>query len=394
MKKLHLIKEAFIATLIVLIITYLISFIPLSLEYGKALHQGFADFDIYDLYYSGKARQNIIRDTSIVLVELGADRLEIADQINSLSLYHPKIIAIDATFENSKDSLGDMKFSEAIKNKPNLVFAYGFDKTGVSPNFFYKETDSSAAGYIDFSSRPEYSVIRTYIPFYKKDGKEYEAFTTSIARLVNPGCYQKLKKRNNNEELINYTGNLNNYFTITKNELYNPDSLQLEKLIRGKLVLLGFFMKDYPLVMEDLYYSPLNERVSGKSFPDIYGVVVHANILSMILDGKYATLASTTTAYIFAFLITMLLYYYFISQFHKKSHPSHGKFLLIQFLAILFVLYLFLQFYNWFLFKVPLEPVLIAMVLSLEMLGLYKNLALRLHKKYHYKTVFTHKHII
>ena len=117
MKKLHFLKEAFIATLIVLIITYLISFIPLSLEYGKALHQGFADFDIYDLYYSGKGKPNIIGDTDIVLVELGADRSEIADQINLLSPYHPKIIALDATFENPRDSLGDIKIGPGYKQQ-------------------------------------------------------------------------------------------------------------------------------------------------------------------------------------------------------------------------------------------------------------------------------------
>lgn len=145
--------------------------------------------------------------------------------------------------------------------------------------------------------------------------------------------------------------------------------------------------------MDDLHYSPLNERVSGKSFPDMYGVVVHANILSMILNGRYASLASKLTSYFFAFLITFLLNLYYISQINKKKHPAHAKFILVQFLVILLILYLFLMIYNWFLFKVSLGPIMISMVLSLELLGLYKTIALWLHKKYRYQTIFTYKHI-
>jgi hypothetical protein len=58
--KIQVLKESIIATIILLLITWLISFIPWSLEYGKALHQGFADFDIYDLYYTGKDKQNTV----------------------------------------------------------------------------------------------------------------------------------------------------------------------------------------------------------------------------------------------------------------------------------------------------------------------------------------------
>src|SRR5436190_21814580 len=103
-KKIQVLKESIVATTILLLVTYFISFIPWSLEYGKALHQGFADFDIYDLYYTGKDKQNTRRDPNIVLVQLGETRDEIAGQIDTISKYHPKIIAIDAFFEAPKEN--------------------------------------------------------------------------------------------------------------------------------------------------------------------------------------------------------------------------------------------------------------------------------------------------
>jgi CHASE2 domain-containing sensor protein len=395
MKRLQILKESTLATCVAIVIAYCISFIPLSLEYFKALRQGFADFDLYDLNYSNQQKNNLVQDTSIVVIGIGNDRSEIADQLNLITAYSPKVIGIDASFEEPRDSLDDLKLSEALKGKPNIVLAYGFTPGNqLVPDFFYKESNNGETGYIDFSNRPKYSVIRSYVPFSDITGNKLESFTSCITHIDNPEKYEVLKRRHNNEELINYTGNLDNYLNCSWDEVKSLDPVQLRRLIQGKIVLLGFFIKDPPLVMDDLYYSPLNERVSGKSFPDMYGVIVHANILSMIMSGRYIKVASPFLSYLFAFLIALSLNYYFISRFHKHAHPGHGKFLLIQFLSILLILYFFLQLYSWFSFQVPLGPIMLAMVLTLETLGIYKNIALWLHKKNKYKTIFTHKHII
>src|SRR5205085_12579780 len=116
-----------------------------------------------------------------------------------------------------------------------------------------------------------------------------------------------------------------------------------------------------------------------------------ANILSMILNDDYTFQASDFTRYILACVIIFLFLYYMLSQYRLKPHPKHGKFLLIQFLLVILMLYLFLEVFNLFLIKVPLLPIMIALVLCVELLGVYKNIALWLHKKYNYKTVFAHK---
>jgi CHASE2 domain-containing sensor protein len=394
----QLIKESLVATILTLSITYAISFIPLSLEYGKALHQGFADFDIYDLYYSGKHMHNVKRDPDIILIETGADRSEIADQINLLNTYNPKVIGVDIFFDKPSDSAGDLKLNRALHAKSNIVFAKRFDnKAGFIPNFFCNQGSRDKCGHANFVGH-EFSVIRSYSPCFEIEGEKQFAFTTYLAEMFNPESYQRLLNRNNKLELINYVGNLESFTTFTKEELmeYHLGD-QLQNIINDKVVMLGFFVKDShqkPLILEDLHFTPLNERVSGKSYPDMYGVVVHANILSMVLSGKYATLVPIFPTYLIAILITWAFNFYIISRFQKKAHPSHGKLLIIQFLGILVMLYFFLQIFNWFLIKVPLEPIMIALVLSLEMLGLYKSLALWLHKRFKYQSVFTHKRII
>ena len=394
----QLIKESLLATIVTLSITCAISFIPLSLEYGKALHQGFADFDIYDLYYSGRHKHNVKRDPNIILIETGADRSEIADQINLLNTCNPKVIGLDIFFDKASDSAADLKLNQALHAKTNMVFARRFEnKAGFIPNIFCNQTGKDNCGHANFVGH-EFSVIRSYSPCFEIDGEKQYAFTSYLAEIYDPNSFKRLLHRNNNLELINYVGNLESFTTFSKEELIEYHlSEQLQNIIKDKIVLLGFFVKDTqqnPFILRDLHFTPLNERVSGKSFPDMYGVVVHANILSMVLSGKYATLASTFSTYLIAIVLTWAFNFYIISRFQKKAHPSHGKLLLIQFLGILVILYIFLQIFNLFLFKVPLEPIMIAMVLSLEMLGLYKSLALWLHKHLKYQTVFTHKRII
>lgn len=285
--KAGVLKESVIATVILLLVTYLISFIPWSLEYGKALHQGFSDFDIYDLYYSGKNKQNTKRDANIVLVQIDTGRAEIAQQIELLSNYNPKVIAVDALFENLSEN--DSDILHTLHSKQNLVFLNRNSDTGLVSNIFYNEPQK--CGYGNFIGK-KYAVIRTFYPSKEFNGKKYDAFPACIARLTDSESYEILARRNNNQELINYTGNIESYTSFSADELIQYHLAgELNKIIRNKIVLLGYFVKDTShLVLEDLHYTPLNDVVSGKSYPDMYGVVIHANILSMILSRHYPIL--------------------------------------------------------------------------------------------------------
>jgi signal transduction histidine kinase len=350
------IKKAFVVTVLVLAANYSINSIPFSLQLGKSFYHGLADFDIYDLYYYNRSNHNLVEEKQITIVELGADRSEIADQLAIIRKYKPKVIALDATLEEPKESSTDEKFLKEAVRTPNLVYAYGFnDKRIPVPNIF--NADSTSLGYVDLTSNPD-AVIRTYSPFVTIDSKQHEAFTSVIARKANPQKYEQLKLRDNDEELVNYVGNIDNFLTLTRDDLKTLDSSQLETLVKNKIVLIGFFVKNSASVMEDLHYTPLNNKITGKNVPDMYGVVIHANILSMILNGNFATLATDATIYISAFLLIFFLNLHFISRFTKAFTPNYLQFLAIQFAIIFLALPLFLLIYDSFLLKIRLQPIM------------------------------------
>lgn len=399
MKGFYLIKESLLATVMILIITFSVSYIPIKFEFTKPIRQGFLGFDIYDLYYSGR-HLNPNRDTNIVIVEIGGDRATIAYQINLIQKYSPAVIGIDAVFEKEKEGglLDNIKLLQAISQSNNIIFANRYDIDSVTgkpkfiSNFFDRENDHIQSGYFNLLGN-QFSVIRNYQPFLKAGDSVYSSFTSAIAKMFSPDRFNKLKKRNRKLEVINYKGNLESYTSLTNEQLLHADTTgQLGSLLTKKIVLLGYFVKDKPLVIDDLHFSPLNEEIAGKNYPDMYGVVIHANILSMILKGNYVNQASGFVSYLLAGLITFLFLLFILSRYKKRKHPKHYWLLLAQFAVVLFVLYLFLMVFNWFQVKVPLLPIMISLALCVELLDIYKMIALRLHKnkKYGFKTVFYH----
>ena len=399
-KRFHLIRESVLATLLTLTITFCISFIPIKFEFARPIRQGFLGFDIYDLFYSGNNLNNTKHDPNIILVEIADDRKAIADQINLIQKYAPAVLGIDAVFQNKGEPVADTKLMQAFNHSNNIIFSSEFDINHVTGqltlvrSFFEKKNTHYQSGFTNFWGSPV-SVIRNYPPFYKVGDSTYLAFTSVIIKKISPEKFKKLRERNNESEIINYTGNLESYTSITKEELQLYAATgQLDSLLARKIVLLGYFVKDKSLVINDLYFSQLNEQVAGKSLPDMYGVVIHANILSMILNENYASQSSDLLAYICAGIIVFLFLLFMLWRYKKAKHPKHGWFLLIQSFLILGILFIFLLVYEWFYIKISPLPIIIALVLSVELLSVYKDIALWLHKKYGYYTVFNYRHIL
>ena len=160
-------------------------------------------------------------------------------------------------------------------------------------------------------------------------------------------------------------------------------------MFNNKIILLGYFAKYPPFIPDDLYFSPLNDPAQKIRTPDMYGIVIHANILSMILDGNYAKIASKLTSFLIAFFLIFLFLLCMIYLYSENDLPSYSKILLIQLLVILLVLFFLLEVYNIFLWKTPLLPVLISLIICIEVLGIYKIIARWLHKKTGYKTAYS-----
>jgi len=394
-----LIKEAAVATILITGIMVPLAILPLKSEFVKPIRQELDDFDIYDLFYTGKNNAHPgIKDSNIFLVQAGDERSKIADQINKIKSLQPAVIGIDLSFENDKEPLGDIMLKTAILGDSNIVPGYSLDrgldnKATIKEDFLPKEYLYKQGGYMNFPYHDNFSVLRNFIPFFSERDTEHVAFTVRVAEKFIPGITRKLKERHNQSETINYYGNTEYYLNYTADEFDKYFRNNQLGFFKGKIILLGYFSGSADSSkgrIEDMFFSPMNQRPSGKSYPDIYGVVIHANILSMVIKQHdyikvFPIWASFLFAVITSFLVNLMVLYLY-KRFH---HPYHVWFFFMEILAVICLVYFFIKIYDWFNVKVALLPMLLAIVLTAELFDLYKMAAKYLNRRYYYQTMFS-----
>ena len=401
MKTLQLIKEAILATLCITVVAILISLIPLKSDFVGPIKQELDDFDIYDLFYSGKDTTHPgDKDPNIFIIQAADDRLQIAEQIKKIKSLQPAVIGVDLSFEDNKEPVGDIKLKEELFSDSLIVPGFTVEndrndknhKLIIKEKFLPNEYLMKNGGFINFPYAKDYSVIRFFHPFYTGDGVSYSSFAVRIAEIFSPAALNKIRKRNNDLEPINYYGNSEYYLNYTGDEFEkNFEGQQLGNL-KGKIVLLGYFANkgDNNAKAEDMFFSPLNTNPKLRNFRDIYGVIIHANIISMILsEHDYITVLPRWASYFIGAILSILMNCLILYVYKKYKEPYHILFFVIELLVTISVVFLFIELYKWFNFKTPLLPIVLFIVLSIQMFDLYKMVARYFDKQFKYKTIFS-----
>ncbi|MBA4145391.1 MAG: hypothetical protein C0523_06495, partial [Cytophaga sp.] len=109
--------------------------------------------------------------------------------------------------------------------------------------------------------------------------------------------------------------NVSNYptmfYTVDADQLLRGEVLP--ELFKDKIVLLGY-LGDYigDPAWEDKFFTPLNKKVAGRANPDMFGLVLHANAVTMILNEDYINELPEWGKYGIAFLVCLLTVALFI----------------------------------------------------------------------------------
>ncbi len=312
MKKIFKLKFLGI-TITVFVIIWLLTFIPINLGFFNPLKNALYDFDVNDIVFS-KLSPEKSADTNIVIVNIGyLNRPQLAELITKIKSYKPKVVGLDILFRENKEPIGDSLLSEAIKLDDNTVIVNklsGYDEEkqiyDTLTTSINKFKNFSYSGFANFPSKAgsNLTTIRLFKPEAKFKDSTIDAFSTEIVKLFDKKSYDKLIKRNKNFETINYRGNADKFYYVDGTNIDNLDNLDF---LKDKIVLLGF-LGEYPSqkILEDIFYTPLNENYAGKTYPDMYGVVIHANIISMILNKSYINTLPTWIEVLLAMIICYL----------------------------------------------------------------------------------------
>ena len=341
----------------------------------------FKDFTLTDLYYSKMKNQDSISAKPIMLIGIDtSSRKDIAFLLEHVNTGSPKVIGLDVSFPDQKEAATDSLLRNTLQRIPNLVVPYAgkFDELSeeIRNNEFFGAKNS---GYVNMvADNPQFSTIRYYYPFQKGQS----SFTSSIIKQFDPSLLGGLEKRADKKTDIKYFGNLQNFQFMTFSEAMDssPDTFA------GKIVLLGYLgvtpNVSRASIDEDKFYTPLNPRLSGRSYPDMYGVVIHANILRMALDKDFVIDVPAWLNWTLAFLVSWMLIPIFCRWYIHAPMWWHLNTKLVQIGLSILLVFLTIWMYASLNIKLDSSPILFPVLLLVDLILFYDALVKFLRKKF------------
>ncbi|RKR14652.1 CHASE2 domain-containing sensor protein [Maribacter vaceletii] len=383
-----LFKEAFFCMLFSFLILGVIALIGLNISFFSPFEDAFKDFSYLDLYYTEKLEEKEEHvNENIFLVNVDKiNRKEISLLLKAVAEQKPKVIGVDVIFKELKDPVLDNFLSESLQKK-NVVTTYAFTNSGIDLSNEFIRNENATEGYTNFSFTSKSSVIRSFQGIKKENDTTYLSFGLAVAKkFYGNNWNSSIEKQLYTERTINYEANRDGFFVLEYKDLMNQESISI---LKDKIVLLGYLgdAKTHFLDLEDKHFTPMNKKFVGKSSPDTFGIVIHANIINMLITNNFINEVPNWVV----MLVTLLLSYLALSYFiwlNKKQLASY--ILRLNILRIIFVI-----FFIWFsllLFKnqilLKTAPIIAVVVFSVSLIGYYKKLVHYLNKKFKWKGYF------
>ena len=353
--------------------------------------EAFSDMEVTDVVFS-QLRDDPVAEDRVLLVNMGTvPRPDIGIMLQIISQYNPKVIGVDSFFYFPKeDSLGDAILEEGLASVENLVMASkliydpetdAFDSLALSWPQFSQYGETAFVNLItDAKEQEDLKMCREFFPKQMVGEQEEIAFAAKLASYLDPEAAERFLERGNDVETVNYRGNVLDYgatkfgtkfFALDVQDVFEENFTP--DLIEDKIVIfcfLGKYLGDRES-FEDKFYTPLNEKYIGRAFPDMYGGVIHANIVSMILNEDYINALDDNIEIILAIILCFLNVALFSLIYRKLPRWYDGLTKLFQLLEIGFLIGLMLYLLDIYSFKIELGLALFAVALCGDGLEVY-----------------------
>jgi CHASE2 domain-containing sensor protein len=366
------------------------------------ISQALGEFELTDYVFS-KFRDQPNPDKRIVIVNLSqATRRELGQAVSIISQHKPKVIGIDGFFNceggfydtlncpQLKDTLGNMMLANAITEAGNVVLVSRllqsratvdadlidvYDSVEYSDPMYMANAHGAFANLVtEASYQEDVKICRSFIPKVNVNGKDMLAFSVRMAMMYDSAKTKRFLARDNEEEIINFLGNINipnvkvkslrdkmsnvsdfnaicyaiDWWDFIDNK-YDPSIFENSVVILGYL---GNYLGD--AAWEDKFFTPLNSKVAGRANPDMFGPVIHANIVAMILNEDYIDGISFNTQIVIAVLmcfLNVLLFFWIDTKFPMLFD---GLSVVLQIVEIVLVSGLIIAVFNSYNVKLDL----------------------------------------
>ncbi|MDW8133454.1 MAG: CHASE2 domain-containing protein [Bacteroidia bacterium] len=272
-------------------------------------------WDIRDLIYRRLPPQS--PDTQIVIVDIAKlNRAALAQLLKRLAMADPLIIAIDAVFptplSGEEDSLWQKALCEVSVNVPvclaaTLDLRKPIEEAPVQSVSMTAFTQCVEQAYANMITYEPYApkTVREFIPYTVSDSDTHYSLGLRVALALDPSLLGELPNLIGKVP-IRYLGNLEHFYYLSGEEVLRDTNLP--NWLQNKALFLGL-VDPLKLTLEDIFFTPLNAAFLRQDFPDMYGVVIHANITSMLRHRRFYEIIPKIWAVLLLGLFHLFLFF-------------------------------------------------------------------------------------
>lgn len=398
-----LLYHGLIFSLLSTLLLFILHHLPVNQLFIDPFSEAIKNHDVMDIAISkfrNHEQAELFDDKVFIINSEVTNRKEIAAAIKFLQHRKVQGIGLDLIFDTLHQNEADTILASVLGNK-NIVMGYTFNENhdhGQGTNHKHNSiidlksdiffTAKVEQGYVNLGSNDGFSV-RAFEPFHEVEGKRLPSFGVSLASIAKPEVISQLEQRNNKIEWINFKriqpGAVNRIYPINSKAVVHYAYSSIGQFLRDtsafakdyfkdKIVLIGFNGEhSKALSMKDRYFTPLNEVYHGRSLPDMHGVVIHANIISMLLHNEYIDEVSEKFLYLISFIVFLLNYYLFEKISTKRYFLMIAIVRSIQIVQFILLFTSCIVLMAYFNIKVGFILMITAVILSYELYEFYEH---------------------
>lgn len=383
-------KDAFFGTIFLSAFMALLNLTP-SFDHLDPISDALRDYETTDIVFS-TLQDEPIPDTNITLVNIAClNRASIGKMLEIIGKHKPAVVGIDAFFRKEKGA-EDFALMMGMSQIEQLVLVSELDSAGEDGDS-WNSVNYSNPMFMDFAqsgfanvitgeqTHGGFRTVRDFVPYFNVNDTVAPNFTSKIVSLFDSSAYNDLMLRSNHLEPMKWRGNSTKFFHLDYNQVlegqFDPS------IITDKIILFGY-IGDYVGDQDsyiDKFFTPMNDRPAGRTYPDMYGIVVHANVISMILNRDYIHKAPSWLNMLLAVLIGYInvLLFIWVARRYKHLYDLITKpFQIFELIVLVFISVIFVLNYQ---VKFNLTLTLIIIAFSGDLTELYfgsvKGLALK-----------------
>lgn len=378
------------------VLMFILHLVPVNHLFIDPFSEAIKGHDMMDIAISRFRDHNDpdLFDDRILLINTGiTNRREIASVVDFLGRNDVAAIGVDLLFDTLFHNQDDSLLRISFQHHPKVILGYTFESSaddshstivGLQSDTFF--SSNVFQGYVNLATNDGFTV-RAFEPFRNINDSAVAAFSVYLASLRDDKLLDEMKQRCSSTEWINFKrlqpGEINMTYPINSGHQVHYRMVHIDNFLKDtshldhswlkdKIILLGFCGEtEEAFSMKDRYFTPLNEQYTGRSLPDMHGVVVHANIISMLLDRDLIHDVSERGIYGIAFLIFVLNYWIF-TFLHRhdffRSLPYIRLVQVFQFFIFLAICILLLLNFN---IKLGFTFIATCIILSYELYEFY-----------------------